>query len=437
MTSMLIFSIEEISFFLRRWKMTVFFTLFLIVFGGVILNRLAKRIHVPPLVLYLLYGILLSLLEEKIGSSFTFLDSGIKNLSSPIRKVALIIILLKAGLSLDLSDLKKVGRPAILRSFLPACTERITVGIFGKRILGLSYTESFLLGAVLGAVSPAVVIPRRSKLRDEKYGTAEGIPQLVIAGSSIDDIVRIVFYQCFLTREKGGSLSIRTFLNIPISIVTGVLAGILLGRLLAFAFERTERNDTLKLLLLLSLCFGLTYLEDVLSPYFGYSSLLSILTCAIVLHRKGAQVSLSLKSKFNEIWSLAEIFLFVLVGAGIKVEYAGKYFLPALLLLFISLAFRSLAVTGCLVKTKLNRKERGFVVLSYLPKATVQAAIGGGLLDLGNQLLASGAANAESVIAAGTIVLSVSVLAILLTAPIAAISRNLLYPHRLKREETK
>ena len=415
--------------------MPIFFTLFLIVFGGVLLNKLAKRIRIPPLVLYLLYGVLLSLLQEKVGSSFTFLDSGVRNISSPIRKVALIIILLKAGLSLNLSDLKKVGRPAILRSFLPACTERVAVGIFGKRILGLTYTESFLLGSVLGAVSPAVVIPRMSKLRDEKYGTEKGIPQLVIAGSSIDDIIRIVFYQCFLTREKGGNLSARTFLNIPISIVTGVGSGILLGRLLSFAFNKVERNDTLKLLLLLSICFGLTYLEDLVSPYFGYSSLLSIITCAIVIHKKGEQISLNLKTKFNEIWYLAEIFLFILVGAGIKIEYAGKYFLPALLLLLISLVFRSLAVTGCLVKTKLNWKERGFVVISYLPKATVQAAIGGGLLDLGNQLLASRAANAESVIAAGTIVLSVSVLAILITAPFAAISRNLLYPHRLKREE--
>ena len=414
--------------------MSIFFTLFLIVFGGVLLNKLAKRIRIPPLVLYLPYGVLLSLLQEKVGSSFIFLDSGVRNISSPIRKVALIIILLKAGLSLNLYDLKKVGRPAILRSFLPACTERVAVGIFGKRILGLTYTESFLLGSVLGAVSPAVVIPRMSKLRDEKYGTEKGIPQLVIAGSSIDDIIRIVFYQCFLTREKGGSLSARTFLNIPISIFTGVGSGILLGRLLSFVFNKVKRNYTFKLLLLLSICFGLTYLEDLVSPHFGYSSLLSIITCAIVIHKKGEQISLILKTKFNEIWYLAEIFLFILVGAGIKIEYAGKYFLPALLLLLISLVFRSLAVTGCLVKTKLTRKERGFVVISYLPKATVQAAIGGGLLDFGNQLLASGAANAESVIAAGTIVLSVSVLAILITAPFAAISRNLLYPHRLKRE---
>ena len=268
-------------------------------------------------------------------------------------------------------------------------------------------------------------------------GVAElkGIPQLIIAGSSIDDIVRIVFYQCFLTREKGGDISYSTFLNIPISIVSGIGVGILLGLILSFTFATSKRDDAFKLLLVVSLCFGLTYLEDILSPYFGYSSLLFIIACAIVIHKKQAEISISLKSKFNEIWSLAEIFLFVLVSAGIKIEYAGKYFLPAFILLLASLSFRSLAVSSCLVKTDLNRKERGYVVLSYLPKANVQAAIGGGLLDLGKQLLASGSANAESIISAGTIVLSVSVLAILITAPVASISMNSLYPLRLKKEE--
>lgn len=190
-------------------------------------------------------------------------------------------------------------------------------------------------------------------------GVAElkGIPQLIIAGSSIDDIVRIVFYQCFLTREKGGDISYRTFLNIPISIVSGIGVGILLGLILSFTFAKSKREDAFKLLLVVSLCFGLTYLENILSPYFGYSSLLFIIACAIVIHKKQAEISISLKSKFNEIWSFAEIFLFVLVGAGIKIEYAGKYFLPAFILLLASLSFRSLAVSSCLVKTDLNRKE--------------------------------------------------------------------------------
>ena len=414
--------------------MSFFFTLFLIVFGGVLLNRLAKRIHIPPLVLYLLFGILLSVLDEHSSSSFVILDSGIRNISSYIRKTALIIILLKAGLSLDLKDLKKVGRPAILRSFLPACVERISVGIFGHRIFKLSYIESFLLGSVLGAVSPAVVVPRRTKLREEKYGTEKGVPQLIIAGSSIDDIIRIVFYQSFLTIEKGGSLSIRTFLNIPISILTGIVFGLLIGYLLSLLYSKTKREDTLKLILLFSICFGLTFLEELVSPYFGYSSLLSIITTGLILHKKDPEISLNLKNGFSKLWILAERFLFILVGASIKIEYAEKFLLPSLLLLLISLTFRSLAVSASLIKTKLNLKERAFTILSYLPKATVQAAIGGGLLDLGNQLLAAGASNAESVINAGTIVLSVSVVAILITAPLSAILRNLLYPHRLQKE---
>lgn len=416
--------------------MSFFFTLFLIVFFGVLLNRLSRLLHLPSLVFYLIFGILLSVLDTYLSNeSFKILDPGLMDISSYIRKIALIIILLKAGLSLDLSDLKKVGRPAILMSFVPACIEMVAVGVFAPMFLPLSYTESFLLGSVLGAVSPAVVIPMMSKLMEERYGTKKGIPQLIIAGSSIDDIVMIVFYQSFLTMEKGGKISFLTFLNIPLSIVSGVLVGILVGFALSFVFRKSSMDSILKLILLLAVSFGLTFVEDLVSSYFGFSSLLAIITAALIVHKKDSEISLDLKNKLNKIWYLAEIFLFVLVGASIKIEYAGKYFLPAFLLLLVSLSFRSLAVSTCLIKTRLNVRERAYTVLSYLPKATVQAAIGGGLLDLGNSLLQSGASNAESVIQAGTIVLSVSVVAILLTAPLASIFMNLLYPKMLEKEE--
>lgn len=416
--------------------MSFFFTLFLIVFFGVLLNRLSRLLHLPPLVFYLIFGILLSVLDTYLSNeSFKILDPGLMDISSYIRKIALIIILLKAGLSLDLSDLKKVGRPAILMSFVPACIEMVAVGVFAPMFLPLSYTESFLLGSVLGAVSPAVVIPMMSKLMEERYGTKKGIPQLIIAGSSIDDIVMIVFYQSFLTMEKGGKISFLTFLNIPLSIVSGVLVGILVGFALSFVFRKSSMDSILKLILLLAVSFGLTFVEDLVSSYFGFSSLLAIITAALIVHKKDSEISLDLKNKLNKIWYLAEIFLFVLVGASIKIEYAGKYFLPAFLLLLVSLSFRSLAVSTCLIKTRLNVRERAYTVLSYLPKATVQAAIGGGLLDLGNALLQSGASNAESVVQAGTIVLSVSVVAILLTAPLASIFMNLLYPKMLEKEE--
>lgn len=275
----------------------------------------------------------------------------------------------------------------------------------------------------------------RSKLMEEKYGTKEGIPQLIIAGSSIDDIVMIVCYQSFLTLEKGGSISAMTFLNIPISIASGIAVGVLLGFLLSLLLKRANIGVVWSFILLLSLSCGLTYLEEVVSPYFGFSSLLSIITLALVLHKRNPEQASNLKSAANQVWALAEVFLFVLVGSSIRMDYALRYFLPAFLLLLCSLLCRSIAVSSCLIRTNFDLKERSFVILSYLPKATVQAAIGGGLLDYGNSLLSQGASNAASVIAAGEIVLSVSVLSILLSAPLSAILMNALYPKLLKKEE--
>lgn len=415
--------------------MSFFLTLSFILIGGVCLFYLCKLCHLPALIGYLIFGILLGFLESKFGTdSFHFMDPGITGISSYIRKIALIIILAKAGLSLNISDLKKVGRPAILMSFVPACVEMCAVGIFAPILFPITYTESFLLGSVLGAVSPAVVVPMMSKLMDTKWGTKVGVPQLIIAGSSIDDIVMIVFFQAFLTIEKGGSISAMTFLNIPISILTGIAVGIGLGFLLSLIFHKGNIRDSFKLIIIFGLGFGLTAIEEVLAPWFGFSSLLAVISMCVVLNAKNGEQARRLAARGNKMWVLAEIFLFVLVGAIIKIEYASKYFGLAALLLLISLSFRSLGTTSCLIKTKLNAKERLFTVICYLPKATVQAAIGGGLLDLGNQLLAAGANNADAVIASGTIVLSVSVVAILLSAPLAAFLMNLLYPRLLTHD---
>lgn len=419
---------QRSSFFPGDLSMTFIFTLFVIMFFGFALNRLAKLVRIPALVFYLLFGMLLCFIDSKVSSpSFRILDDGLMGISSYIKKIALIIILLKAGLSLDMKDLRKVGRPATV--------EMVAVGLLAPLFFNLSYTESFLLGSVLGAVSPAVVIPMMSKLMEEKYGTKEGIPQLIIAGSSIDDIVMIVCYQSFLTLEKGGSISAMTFLNIPISIASGIAVGVLFGFLLSLLLKKVNIGMVWSFILILSLSCGLTYLEEVVSPYFGFSSLLSIITLALVLHKRNPEQASNLKSAANQVWALAEVFLFVLVGSSIKVDYALRYFLPAFLLLLCSLLCRSIAVSSCLIRTNFDLKERSFVILSYLPKATVQAAIGGGLLDLGNSLLSQGASNAASVIAAGEIVLSVSVLAILLSAPLSAILMNALYPKLLKKEE--
>ena len=399
--------------------MLFFLDLLIIVGGGALILFLFSKIKVPALIGYLLMGILIN--------AVSLMDPNLEAISPYIRKIALVIILIKAGLTLDISDLKKVGRPAVMMSFMPAVVEMVTVGLVAPLFFPLTYIESFTLGAVLGAVSPAVVIPMMSKLIEKKRGTNHGVPQLILAGSSIDDIVMIVFYQAFISIESGGSINVMTFLNIGIAIISGITVGILLGLVLAVIFKKISIDNIVKLLFIIALGIGLTAFEMFLSQWFIFSSLLAVITMCLVVRIKDKTLATNLMQITSKVWIPAEMFLFFLVGASIKVEYATKYFLPALALLGISLVMRSLMVSTCLIKTKLNAKERIFTVISYLPKATVQASIGGGLLDLGNQMLSEGLANAEVVIAAGTIVLSVSVLSILVTAPLSALTMNLTY----------
>ncbi len=416
--------------------MSFFLTLSLIFMGCLILRFICRKVHLPPLVGYLLLGILLAFLEDRFSNdSFHFFSPDISSISSYLRKVALIVILIKAGLSLNVNDLRKVGRPAILMSFLPAVIEMCAVGIFAPLLFpSLTYLDSFLLGSVLGAVSPAVVVPTMTRLMDERYGTAKGIPQLIIASSSIDDIIMIVFYQCFLSMEKGGEISYLTFLNIPSSILLGVGIGLLCGMLLVLLMNKMKLDDVIFLILIFAISFGFTVIEDVLSFYVGISSLLAVISMCVFIRYKKPDVARNLMPVCNRIWIPSEMLLFVLVGACIKIEYAGQYFLYALLLVLISLSFRSLAVSCCLIRTDLNRKERTYTVFSYLPKATVQAAIGSGLLDLGKQLLSDGSSQATRIVEAGTIVLSVSVVVILITAPLGAILMNSTYKYMLERE---
>lgn len=409
--------------------MLFFLDLLLILGGGTLILLLLKKIKVPALIGYLLLGVLIN----AVG----LIDPNLNAISPYLRKIALIIILVKAGLSLDISDLKKVGRPAIMMSFMPAVVEMCAVGLVAPLIFDISYVDSFLLGSVLGAVSPAVVIPMMTKLMEKKKGTSKGIPQLILAGSSIDDIVMIVFYQAFISMEKGAKVNWLSFGNIFISILSGVAVGIGLGLLLALIFKKINIRNTIELVIIIALGIGLTALEDALNPYFGFSSLLATITACLVIRLKNKENADELTKKASKVWIPTEMFLFFLVGACIKVEYAGKFILPALAILGISLTARSLMVSGCLIKTNLNWKERIFTVISYLPKATVQASIGGGLLDYGNQLLAQGSERADIIIAAGTIVLSVSVLAILITAPLSSLTMNLTYDKLLESEATE
>lgn len=392
----------------------------MILIGGVVIGYLFKLIKLPSLIGYLLIGILFGY--------FGLIDQSILNISAELRKIALIIILIKAGLNLDLKDLKKAGRPAILLSFVPACFEMIAIGLVSPYVLGLTYNESFLLGAVIGAVSPAVVVPRMVKMIEDNQGTKKSIPQMIIAGSSCDDIVMIVFFTTFLTIESGNGLSLMTFLNVPISIISGIGVGILIGLLLAFLFKKVHMRDSIKITLILGIAFGLVALESYFGQWFGFSSLLSAIALGVVILAKRKTAAIRLAAKADRLWVVAELFLFVLVGASIKVEYFPMYFLPALLVIGVGLLIRFIGVNVSLIKTELNIKERCFTTIAYMPKATVQAAIGGTLLDLG---ISSGN---QSTIKAGTIVLSVSVVAILLTAPIGAFLVDIFKDKLVKKE---
>lgn len=397
-----------------------FLSLSLIILGGGIVGFLCQKIRLPALLGYLIVGILLGY--------FSLIDASIAGISAELRKIALIVILLKAGLSLNIADLKKAGRPAILLCFLPACFEMCVIGVVGHYLLGLSFLESFLLGSVLGAVSPAVVVPRMVKMIENGQGTDKGIPQMIVAGCSLDDIVMIVFYTSFLTIEGGDGLSVMTFLNVPISIVSGVGIGILLGLLLSLLFKHVHMRDSLKLALVLGVCFGLVFLESYLATWFGFSSLLAAITIRIVILRRREAQARRLAQKCDRVWAVAEIFLFVLVGASIQLEYAIKVLGWSILVIIIGLIARMGAVYLSTAKTKLSFKERSFVAISYLPKATVQAAIGGGLLDLGNNL------SNPAIIAAGTTVLAVSVVSILLTAPLGAFAMDIASPRLVPSE---
>lgn len=354
------------------------------------------------------------------------LDSSILGISSELRQIALIIILIKAGLSLNLSDLKKVGRPAVLMSFVPACFEIAAYIVFAPVLLGVDRTEAAVMGAVLSAVSPAVVVPRMVKLIEEKQGTQKSIPQMILAGASCDDIFVIVLFSTFVTMAQGGSARAIDFLNIPISIVLGVLLGAAVGFLVWLLFEKSCQlgsriRSSTKTLILLGIAFLLMTVETYAKPYAAVSGLLAVVAMACVVKLKGDKaVSARLSEKFGKLWIGAEVMLFVLVGAAVDIRYTVTAGASALLMIFTALAIRAIGVCFCLLGTELNAKERAFCVIAYLPKATVQAAIGSVPLSLG--------------LPCGKMVLSVAVLAILITAPLGAIGIDKSYKQLLEKE---
>lgn len=354
------------------------------------------------------------------------LDPSILNISADLRKIALIIILLKAGLSLNLEDLKKVGRPAIMMSFVPASFEILGYILLAPVILGITRVEAAVMGAVLGAVSPAVVVPRMVKLMDSGYGTEKAIPQMILAGASCDDIFVIVLFTTFLSMAQGGKANVAAFLNIPVSIVLGILLGAVTGYLLYLFFETAYARkhyvrNSMKVIIVLGFSFLMIAIENWLDGKVAVSGLLAVVSMACVLKMKStAFVSKRLSEKFGKLWLAAEVVLFVLVGAAVDIRYTLEAGAAAVLMIFVALLFRTVGVCLCTVKTGLTVKERLFCVIAYLPKATVQAAIGSVPLAAG--------------LPCGKIVLSVAVMAIIITAPLGAFGMDAVYKKFLEKE---
>lgn len=397
-------------------------SLALILLVGLAMGTICEKIKLPRIIGMLITGIVLG------PYVLDLFDPSILSISAELRKIALIIILLKAGLSLNLSDLKKVGRPAVMMSFVPASFEIIGYIIFAPIILGINRVEAAVMGAVLGAVSPAVVVPRMVQLMEEKCGTDKSIPQMILAGASCDDIFVIVLFTTFLGMAQGEKASVMEFVNIPVSIVLGVIAGAAAGFILYFIFEtaykhkRYIRNST-KLIIILGVSFLLVTVEGRLEGKVALSGLLAVVSMACVLKIKCAgSVSQRLSAKFGKLWIAAEVILFVLVGAAVDIRYTLKAGGAAVLMIFAALIFRAAGVMLCTVKTGFTWKERLFCVIAYLPKATVQAAIGSVPLAAGLEC--------------GKIILSVAVMAIIITAPLGAFGMDISYKKLLKKEHT-
>ena len=386
----------------------------LILILGMFMGWLCQKIKLPSLLGMLITGIVLG------PYGLNLLDGSILGISADLRKIALIIILTRAGLGLDISGLKKIGRPAVLMCFVPASFELIGMILLAPKLMGLTTLEAAIMGAVLAAVSPAVVVPRMVKLMDEGYGVKEGIPQLILAGASVDDVYVIVLFSTFVGMMQGEGASVLKFVNIPISIFLGIAIGLVLGVLLAHYFKKVHIRDTSKLLIILSISFLLVVLEDKLTTAITFSSLIAIMFIGVGLQKRREVVAKRLSVKYGKLWVAAEVFLFVLVGATVNIGYLGKVGAKALLVIVGALVFRMLGVFVCLLGTSLKRKERLFAMLAYTPKATVQAAIGGIPLALG--------------LACGDTVLTVAVLAIVFTAPLGAFAIDLSYKKLLNKQ---
>lgn len=380
---------------------------------GFISGQIFTKMKLPSLIGMILVGILIS------PYCLDLMDESILSISKDIRQIALVIILTRAGLSLNIKDLKKVGRPAFLMCFVPACIEIICTLILAPLLFDITWIEALIIGSVMAAVSPAVIVPRMIRLIDEGYGKENSIPQLILAGASVDDVFVIVLFTAFTGLATTGELSMMNFIQIPISIILGILFGFVVGLILLFVLKKTNIQDTLKVIIMLSISFLILEVQTLLENIIPISGLLAIMSMGIIIKQKDEEFSKKMASKYNQLWSGAEIFLFVLVGVAVDIRYAFSAGIAVILLVIGALIFRMLGVFISLLKTKLTKNERIFCMLSYTPKATVQAAIGTIPLTMGLEC--------------GELVLTVAVMSILLTAPFGAICVDRFHQKLLKK----
>ena len=385
----------------------------LIMLIGMSAGWVCRKVKLPGLIGMLFTGIILG------PYVLNMLDSSILLVSADIRKIALVIILTRAGLTLNLEDLKKVGRPAFLMCFVPATFEMIGMIILAPRLLDVSLIEAAVIGAVVAAVSPAVVVPEMIKLMEEGYGTKQGIPQLILAGASVDDVYVIVMFTAFTSLAQGSNVSVMSFVNIPVSIIFGIIIGIIIGKALAVVWKKVHIRDTVKAAIFLSVALLLVGVEASLNTPITFASLISVMFIGIALKKDRPEVAFRLSQKYNKMWVWAEVMLFVLVGATVDIGYVAYAGVSSIVIIIGALIFRMAGVALCMAGTKLKLKERVFCMLAYTPKATVQAAIGGVPLSMG--------------LACGNTVLIVAVLAIIITAPLGAFAIDMTYRKLLKK----
>ena len=390
------------------------FSLTLIFLSGIVLGSIFNRLKLPQLLGMLLTGIILG------PYLLNLLDPKILSISTDLRQIALIIILTRAGLNLDINDLKKVGRPAVLMCFVPATFEILGMIIFAPKFLGLGLLDSAILGTVIAAVSPAVVVPKMLKLMEDGYGTEEGIPQLIMAGASVDDVFVIVLFTSFIGLASNGTFSALNLIKIPTSIFFGISVGFLCAILLIYFFKKVHIRDSMKVIIILNISFLLVTFEHSLTGIIGFSGLLAIMSMGTGIQEKNSILAKRLSSKYSKLWIAAEVMLFVLVGATVNIKYALGASIPAILLIMTVIVFRMAGVFLCLLGTSLSYKERLFCMIAYCPKATVQAAIGSIPLSMG--------------LSSGNIILTVAVLSILITAPLGAFAIDFSYKKLLNRK---